>query len=111
MTDVSVFAGAIYDGPTKTPSHEQRAVPHYLTAYYWWAYVHPNAVKLFERQWLVNLILWGNYRRLCAVTLDELGEDLSGSTLQVCRLSGTFWNSAMSPCLPSRSTLISGAAP
>jgi len=36
-------------------------VPDYLNAHYWWAYIHPKAVKLFERQWLVNLILWGNY--------------------------------------------------
>ena len=42
----------------------QGRVPRYLLANYWWAYVHPNAVKLFERQWLVNLILWGNYNRL-----------------------------------------------
>ena len=33
--------------------------PDYLTAYYWWAYVHPLAVRFFERQWLVNLILGG----------------------------------------------------
>jgi len=37
------------------------AVPAYLNETYWWAYVHPNAVRLFERQWLVNLILWGNF--------------------------------------------------
>ena len=36
-------------------------VPAYLEETYWWAYVHPNAVSLFERQWLVNLILWGNF--------------------------------------------------
>src|SRR4051812_39825350 len=36
-------------------------VPAYLQETYWWAYVHPNAVRLFERQWLVNLILWGNF--------------------------------------------------
>jgi hypothetical protein len=24
--------------------------PHYLAVQYWWAYVHPWAVKLFERQ-------------------------------------------------------------
>jgi hypothetical protein len=41
-------------------------VPQYLQAHYWWAYVHPRAVHVFERQWLVNLILWGNYKR-CAM--------------------------------------------
>src|SRR4029450_13129871 len=40
------------------------AVPRYLQQVYWWAYVHPNAVHVFEREWLVNAILFGNYGRL-----------------------------------------------
>lgn len=70
-------------------------IPEYLTSYYWWAYVHPNAVKVFERDWLVNLILWGNYANLRDAALGELGDSLPGETLQVacvygdltCRLS------------------------
>ncbi|WP_295483659.1 rhodoquinone biosynthesis methyltransferase RquA [Accumulibacter sp.] len=59
------------------------AVPHYLQAHYWWAYVHPRAVHVFERQWLVNLILWGNYKRLCNAVLHDYGHDLPGRTLQI----------------------------
>jgi ubiquinone/menaquinone biosynthesis C-methylase UbiE len=59
------------------------AIPEYLSAHYWWAYVHPNAVRVFERDWLVNLILWGNYARLRDAALDALGKSLPGSTLQV----------------------------
>jgi len=74
---------------------DSAGVPYYLKTYYWWAYVHPRAVKLFERQWLVSLILWGNYARLRDAALGELGERLPGRTLQVacaygdltCRLS------------------------
>jgi hypothetical protein len=58
-------------------------IPHYLQAHYWWAYVHPRAVHVFERQWLVNLILWGNYKRLCNAVLHDYGHDLSGRTLQI----------------------------
>jgi len=29
-------------------------VPAYLQQFYWWAYVHPWAVRTFERGWLVN---------------------------------------------------------
>src|SRR6185437_10718659 len=58
-------------------------VPHYLITHYWWAYVHPKAVHVFERQWLVNLILWGNYGRLRDAALTEFGEQLTGRTLQV----------------------------
>ena len=62
--------------------------PHYLTAHYWWAYVHPRAVWFFERQWLVNLILWGNYTRLRDAAMAELGDVLPGATLQVACVYG-----------------------
>ena len=58
-------------------------VPQYLQANYWWAYVHPHAVTFFERQWLVNLILWGNYKRLCNAVLNDYGDNLLGRTLQI----------------------------
>jgi ubiquinone/menaquinone biosynthesis C-methylase UbiE len=63
-------------------------VPHYLHTHYWWAYIHPNAVTLFERQWLVNLILWGNYHRLRDAVLAEMVESLPGRTLQVACVYG-----------------------
>src|SRR4051794_23153714 len=67
---------------------DNAAIPHYLNTHYWWAYVHPKAVKLFEREWLVNLILWGNYARLCDAALAELGDSLPGRTLQVACVYG-----------------------
>lgn len=63
-------------------------VPRYLAQTYWWAYVHPTAVRLFERQWLVNLILWGNFGRLRDAALQALGERLGGRTLQVACVYG-----------------------
>jgi ubiquinone/menaquinone biosynthesis C-methylase UbiE len=64
------------------------AVPAYLEQVYWWAYVHPNAVRVFERPWLVNLILFGNYTRLCDAALGEIGADASGATLQIACVYG-----------------------
>jgi ubiquinone/menaquinone biosynthesis C-methylase UbiE len=64
------------------------AVPAYLARTYWWAYVHPRAVRFFERQWLVNLILWGNFARLRDAALDALGERLEGRTLQIACVYG-----------------------
>jgi ubiquinone/menaquinone biosynthesis C-methylase UbiE len=64
------------------------AVPRYLEEVYWWAYVHPRAVTFFERQWLVNLILWGNFSRLRDAALDELGASITGRTLQVACVYG-----------------------
>jgi ubiquinone/menaquinone biosynthesis C-methylase UbiE len=63
-------------------------VPRYLLTHYWWAYVHPKAVKLFERQWLVNLILWGNYDRLRDAALAEMEGSLGGRSLQVACVYG-----------------------
>ena len=89
-----LFAGVESE---RRPSHQAAldSVSDYLKRHYWWAYVHPNAVRVFERDWLVNLILWGNYPRLRNAALAELGESLPGTTLQVacvygdltCRLS------------------------
>lgn len=70
------------------PSGPNLKAPAYLTAHYWWAYVHPRAIWVFERQWLVNLILWGNYRRLRDAAMAELGDALPGATLQVACVYG-----------------------
>ena len=74
--------------PPRTAPVAPPRVPHYLDQAYWWAYVHPKAVHFFEREWLVNLILFGNYKRLCDAALDELGETVDGHTLQVACVYG-----------------------
>ena len=63
-------------------------IPRYLEAVYWWAYVHPKAVHLFEREWLVNAILFGNYGRLRDAALDDLGATIDGRTLQIACVYG-----------------------
>jgi len=72
---------------------EAGAVPWYLSRVYWWAYVDPRAIRVFERQWLVNLILWGNFDRLRDAALDALAEpeqQLAGSTLQIACVYGNL---------------------
>jgi len=66
------------------------SLPAYLEQTYWWAYTHPRAVRVFERQWLVNLILWGNYTRLRDLALDELPASVEGKVLQVACVYGDF---------------------
>lgn len=65
-------------------------VPDYLEKTYWWAYTHPNAVRVFERQWLVNLILWGNFSKLRDLALQDMGEVIDGQVLQVACVYGNF---------------------
>jgi ubiquinone/menaquinone biosynthesis C-methylase UbiE len=66
------------------------ATPSYLETLYWWAYLHPRAIWVFERQWLVNAILFGNYARLRDAALNALGERLPGLTLQIACVYGDF---------------------
>lgn len=71
--------------------HGQAAViPDYLSKKYWWAYIHPWAVKIFERQWLINLILWGNFTQLRDAALDAIGAEITGHTLQIACVYGDF---------------------
>ena len=65
-------------------------IPDYLQNTYWWAYLHPRAVHIFERQWLVNLILWGNFARLRNAALAEMGTLINGRVLQVACVYGDF---------------------
>ena len=65
-------------------------IPEYLLNTYWWAYLHPRAVHIFERQWLVNLILWGNFAKLRDAALQEMGEEINGRVLQVACVYGDF---------------------
>jgi ubiquinone/menaquinone biosynthesis C-methylase UbiE len=66
------------------------SVPEYLEKTYWWAYLHPRAVHFFERQWIINAILWGNYGRLRDAVLSEMGDSISGRILQVACAYGDF---------------------
>jgi ubiquinone/menaquinone biosynthesis C-methylase UbiE len=65
-------------------------IPSYLQSTYWWAYIHPLGVGVFERQWLVNLILWGNYTKLCNAALNSFQPSLSGRTLQIACAYGNL---------------------
>lgn len=73
-----------------TPHELHAPIPRYLEQVYWWAYVHPNAVQIFEREWLVNLILFGNYGRLRDAALADLGEPVTGKTLQLACVYGNL---------------------
>ena len=71
-------------------SDGRRPTPAYLETVYWWAYLRPRAIWVFERQWLVNAILFGNYARLRDAALNALGQRLPGLTLQIACAYGDF---------------------
>jgi ubiquinone/menaquinone biosynthesis C-methylase UbiE len=63
-------------------------IPPYLQECYWWAYLHPRAVAFFDRLWIVNAILFGNFNRLRNAALDLLGTNISGKLLQIAAVYG-----------------------
>jgi len=83
------YAGTL-DAAKPRRSDESVPVPDYLEKHYWWAYVRPWAVRLFEREWLINLILWGWYRPLRDAALAAFGNYLPGRTLQISCCYGSF---------------------
>ncbi len=70
----------------------QSEIPAYLEKVYWWTYVRPWAIRVFERQWLVNAILFGNFTRLRDRALELLGPRLPGATLQIACVYGDLTN-------------------
>jgi len=68
------------------------SIPDYLQDTYWWAYLHPKSFWFFEREWVVNLILWGNMKKLTNAVLDEMKLQPHSSVLQVACVYGDFSN-------------------
>lgn len=90
---------------------EHILIPEYLEDTYWWAYLHPNAVRFFERQWIVNMILWGNFTLLRDSALNEIGTSIRGRNLQVACVYGDFSRRVAERLQPDGSLDIVDVAP
>ena len=77
-----------YQADSAPKKNNRVDIPVYLKKFYWWAYLHPTAVRIFERQWLVNSILWGNYRKLCHSVLAEIDTPFNGKIIQLACVYG-----------------------
>jgi ubiquinone/menaquinone biosynthesis C-methylase UbiE len=77
-----------YSKDKKAQNSRLAVIPRYLKETYWWAYLNPTSVRIFERQWLVNCILWGNYKRLSNAVLTEIKSKYSGNILQLACVYG-----------------------
>ena len=85
-------------------------LPKYLQDNYWWAYLHPNGLHIFEREWLVNLILWGNFSQLRDCALDEFAPASSQKVLQVACVYGNF-TQKLAQLLPASTIDVVDVAP
>jgi SAM-dependent methyltransferase len=85
----SVKYFSTYTDTNKETSHP--ILPEYLRKHYWWAYINPTMIQILDRQWLVDVVLWGNFSRLRDAALDALRSSsqrtipalIHGKTLQV----------------------------
>ena len=64
--------------------------PHYLVRYYWWAYLWPKSVWFFDHQPIINAILFGQYNRLMAATLERLKQAPLDRVLQLTCVYGSL---------------------
>jgi len=62
--------------------------PEYLARHYWWAYLWRPAIWFFDRQPIINLILFGQYKRLLKQTLHCLEKCPAGNVLQLTSVYG-----------------------
>ena len=72
-----------FDAPSVPPP-----TPDYLRSSYWWAYEHPLAVRFWDRGFLINFILLGNYTRLVDAVLEEFPRPIRGKMLQISNAYG-----------------------
>lgn len=82
----AAFNIAHRSGKTNAPP----AIPGYMKDVYAWAYLNPVNVRLFDRDPVVSLILWGNRKRLQQALFTEI--PTGGKVLQSSHVYGTMLN-------------------
>lgn len=80
------------------------SIPDYLRETYSWAYLNPRSIWCFERDWVVNLILWGNMNRLTQAVVEKINPR-SGPVLQIACVYGKFSRKLADHLLPASTHL------
>ncbi len=65
-------------------------LPDYLLRYYRWAYVAPAALRFWDHEGLVDLILFHQYRRLRDLARTALRQGPAGDLLQIACVYGSL---------------------
>lgn len=58
-------------------------IPEYLARNYWWAYLSPRGVWFFDHHFIINLILFGQYRAILAEVMRRYATTQPARTLQL----------------------------
>ena len=59
-----------YQPDIRCSQFSRYSLPTYLVKNYWWAYLSPVGVNLFDKSFLVNRILWGQYNQIAQDAID-----------------------------------------
>jgi len=76
-------------------------MPIYLVRHYWWAYLWPKSVWLFDHQPIINAILFGQYKNLMNATLERLKEAPLDRVLQLTCVYGSLTPNLIRQVQPS----------
>jgi len=69
--------------------NKELKIPDYLDETYWWAYLHPKGVSFFDHSFVVDSILFGNYKKLRDTVVNNLNAD-TGNVLQMAAVYGNI---------------------
>lgn len=87
---VTAGAESVQGNKNSAAAGDAAALPDYLLRHYWWAYVWPPAVWFFDHQPIINLIVFGQYRKLVAGALNAMTPEADGANLLIGSAYGCF---------------------
>ncbi len=64
--------------------------PEYLARNYWWAYIWDFSIWFWDHEPLVNMILFGNYKKLVKKTLERFKRIKPNKTLHITAVYGSI---------------------
>jgi SAM-dependent methyltransferase len=77
-----------FDHNEEIPATDDLIAPSYMEEVYDWAYINPRNVELLDRQFVVDVLLFGNARRLMAAALNEIAP--AHNVLMAAHVYGDF---------------------
>jgi ubiquinone/menaquinone biosynthesis C-methylase UbiE len=70
-------------------------LPDYLVKNYWWAYLSPMGVNFFDRGFMVNRILWGQYHKIAENTVNLIAKKPEQTVAGISCAYGEFFPKLM----------------
>lgn len=74
-----------------TKKYSPYALPDYLMKHYWWAYLSPVGVNLFNHSFMVNCILWGQYSAIARDAVKVISRKSDQKVAGISCAYGEFW--------------------